>query len=133
MRGWAALLVLTLAASTPAQAHHSLIGYDQAKVVRLTGVVFGFHFTQPHPFLIIESQEPGATGRWRLEMDNLHELTDIGLSRDSFKRGEKVLVSGNPDRHGAREMYLRRLDRPSDNLRYEQVGFRPSVGVIPKP
>ena len=60
-------------------------------------------------------------------MDNLYELDEIGISRTTFKPGERVTVSGWPDRTKPREIYLRRLDRPSDGLRYEQIGTRPRL------
>ncbi len=126
MRAVAGLLLLTTLASTaPAQAHHSLWGYDQGKLSPLAGVVTDFQFIQPHPFLVIEVEAGGAKQSWRLEMDNLWELRDIGMTAATFRRGDRVRVSGNADREGAHAMYLRRLDRPSDSLRYEQVGMRP--------
>jgi hypothetical protein len=60
-------------------------------------------------------------------MDNLHELDEIGISRATFKPGDRVTISGDPDRMKPREIYLRRLDRPSDGLRYEQIGSRPRL------
>jgi len=128
MRGPAPLLLAALiAAAAPAQAHHSLTGYDPSRRTALTGEVAEFHFIQPHPFLTIEVQAGGARQLWRLEMDNLWELRDIGLTKDSFKRGERVTVSGDPMRDGSMGMYLRRLDRPGDGLRYEQAGFNPTL------
>ena len=132
MRGWARPLALALAAAAcPAQAHHSLVGYDQVRQVALEGVVAEFSFTQPHPFLTIEVRAEGETQAWRLEMDNLAELRAIGLSRDAFKPGQRVQVRGDPSRDGSRVAYLRLLDRPSDGLRYEQVGSSPRVSVRP--
>ncbi len=134
MRCWTRLLVLALAASTaPVQAHHSLTGYDQSRLVALTGLVTEFRFTQPHPFLTIEVETAGSKQAWRMEMDNLWELREIGFSAESFRRGDRVLVSGNPNRDGSNRLYLRRLDRPSDSLRYEQAGTTPTVTVRPKP
>jgi len=122
------LLLLLALLATPAAAHHSLAGYDHARRVTLDGVVSEFSFTNPHPFLtIVVGQE-----RWRLEMDNLWELAEIGLTRDSFKPADRVRVSGSPDRTAARSMYLWSLDRASDGLHYEQVGSRPSVRKLPK-
>lgn len=122
------LMVLLVLLATPAAAHHSLAGYDHARRVTLDGVVSEFSFTNPHPFLtIVVGRE-----RWRLEMDNLWELAEIGLTRDSFKPADRVRVSGSPDRNAARSLYLRSLDRPADGLHYEQVGSRPSVRGLPK-
>jgi hypothetical protein len=120
--------------AAPAQAHHSLAGYDQSKPMALEGVVAEFRFAHPHPFLIIKVRSAnGVAEDWRLEMDNLFELDAIGMSKDSFKAGERVLARGDSSRRKANELYLRRLDRPSDGLRYEQVGFSPRVSFQPKP
>lgn len=133
MHGWARTLVLVLCAcSAPAQAHHSLTGYDHARQVAIEGVVSAFEFSNPHPFLTIEVAAASGKQAWRLEMDNLFELRAVGVSRDTFKRGDRVLVSGSASRDGARGMYLRRLDRPSDGLRYEQAGRSPTLSVRPK-
>jgi hypothetical protein len=128
MRNWTGtILTLSLLASA-AQAHHSLSNYDRGRDVRADGVVEEFHFVNPHPFLTIGVTDPsGVRQIWRLEMDNLFELDEIGISRTTFKPGDRVTVSGDPDRTKPREIYLRRLDRPSDGLRYEQIGSRPRL------
>ena len=128
MRNWTGpILTLSLFASA-AQAHHSLSGYDQSRNVSADGVVEEFQFVNPHPVLMIGvTSTSGVRQIWRLEMDNLHELDEIGISRTTFKPGDQVTVSGNPDRTEPTEIYLRRLDRPSDGLHYEQIGSRPRL------
>ncbi len=134
MRNWTGpILTLSLFASA-AQAHHSLTNYDQGRNVSADGVVEEFQFVNPHPVLMIGVTDPsGVRQIWRLEMDNLHELDEVGISRTTFKPGDRVTVSGNPDRTKPREIYLRRLDRPSDGLRYEQPGSRPQLTRTPGP
>jgi hypothetical protein len=125
--------MLSLFASA-AQAHHSLSGYDQGRNVRTDGVVEEFHFANPHPVLMIGVTAPsGARQIWRLEMDNLHELAEIGISKTTFKPGDLVSVSGWPDKMEPKNIYLRRLDRPSDGLRYEQIGLTPRLTHISGP
>ena len=113
MRNWTVpILTLSLFVSA-AQAHHSLSNYDQGRDVRADGVVEEFHFVNPHPFLMIGVTDPsGVRQIWRLEMDNLYELDEIGISRTIVKPGDRVTISGNPDRTKPREIYLRRPDRP---------------------
>ena len=128
MRNWTGpILTLSLIASA-AQAHHSLSGYDRGRNVLADGVVEEFHFVNPHPYLMIGVTDPsGVRQIWRLEMDNLHELDEIGISKTTFKPGDLVTVSGWPDRTEPRSIYLLRLDRPSDGLRYEQIGSSPRL------
>ena len=128
MRNWTGpILTLSLIASA-AQAHHSLSGYDQNRSVRADGVVEEYHFSNPHPVLMVTVTAPsGAREIWRLEMDNLHELVDVGISKTTFKYGDRVTINGWPDKTDPKSVYLRRLDRASDGLRYEQIGLSPRL------
>lgn len=121
----ALILALALIPAAPAGAHHSLTAYDASKRVTHEAVVAEFHYTQPHPFMFVEV----AGQRWRLEMDNLWELDQIGMKRDTFRPLDRVRVTGSPDRGGRPAMYLRRLERDSDGLVYEQLGMRPSLTI----
>jgi thiamine monophosphate kinase len=64
---------------------------------------------------------------WRAEMDNRFELEQIGISRGTFRPGDAVIISGSPGRSQALTLYLWRLERPADRLRYQQVGGSPSI------
>ena len=110
-------------------AHHSLSGiYDSNREVKVEGVVAQFHFINPHPFVTIDvKNESGRVQQWRLEMDNRFELAEIGVTADTLKPGDRVVVSGSPARSQSTSLYIRRLDRPADGFRYEQVGSTPRV------
>ena len=128
MRKWTGPILTLILFASAAQAHHSLSNYDQGRDVRADGVIEEFHFVNPHPFLMIGVTDPsGVRQVWRLEMDNLHELDEIGISKTTFKYGDKVTINGWPDKTDPRSFYLRRLDRPSDGLRYEQIGLSPHL------
>ena len=60
-------------------------------------------------------------------MDNRHELTDIGMTKDTLKPGERIVVSGNAGHTQPRILYIRKLDRPADGYGFEQVGNRPRL------
>ena len=124
------LLAATLAAAgVPANAHHSIAAaYDSAKRLTLEGAIAEFHFVNPHPVLIIEvAVADGAKESWRLEMDNRRELVEIGITSDTFRPGDRVVVQGNAGRTEPRTLYLYRLDRAADGLRYEQLGYSPKI------
>ncbi|HZF30188.1 MAG TPA: DUF6152 family protein [Gammaproteobacteria bacterium] len=127
------LLAASLAAAVPANAHHSIAAiYDSAKRLTLEGSVTEFHFVNPHPFLIVDV--PGGGGApesWRLELDNRWELSEIGITSDTFRPGDRVVVSGSAGRTQPRTLYLLRLDRAHDGLRYEQIGYSPHISTQP--
>jgi uncharacterized protein DUF6152 len=123
-------LVLGFAVSiATADAHHSLATvYDSSRPVTIDGIVSEFYFVNPHPYLVVTVRDAnGQTKSWRLEMDNRWELSDVGMSGNTFRAGERVVVTGDPARTQAQMLYVRALDRPADGFRYEQVGTSPRV------
>ena len=127
---WGLTLVAALGGWTAAEAHHSLYGvYDSARQVTVEAVVTEFHFVNPHPFVMAEvAGRDGIARAWRFEMDNRWELAGIGVTDATFKRGDRIVVTGSVGRTEATHLYIRRLDRPADGFSYEQVGTRPRVG-----
>ena len=105
--------------------HHSIAGvYDNTRQVTIDAVVAEFHFVNPHPFVLVDAK----TERWKLELDNLSELVDVGMTKFTLKPGDRVVVSGSPSRSAPpQSMYVMKLDRPADGFRYEQVGTSPRV------
>jgi len=124
-----ALYLFCLCASL-AWGHHSFGNiYDSSQNVTIEGVVAEFMFVHPHPFLVIDVTREGRKHSWRGEMDNRFELSDIGIRADTFKPGDRVVVSGSPGRNEERTLYVWKLERPADGLVYEQIGSTPHVNL----
>jgi hypothetical protein len=125
--------VATLALGAAAAAHHSISNmYDNAKQRTFEARVAEFQFVNPHPYVVVTA-DPDSTGteqRYKFEMDNRHELVDIGISAETFKLGDRVVVTGSVNRTSPNSFYLWRLDRAADGLHYEQIGFDPHISYI---
>jgi Family of unknown function (DUF6152) len=121
------LTVLILGATI--EAHHAISAiYDNSKPITLRGTVTEFQFVNPHPFVMMEvGDERGHAQTWQLEMDNRFELVAIGMTADSLKKGDRVVVTGGPARSRSNGLYVLRLDREADGLRYEQIGASPRI------
>jgi len=123
-----------LALGNAAFAHHSISGvYDSGRQVTVEGSVVEFQFVNPHPVLVISvvaGAGAGAVQTWRLEMDNRYELVDIGVSGATFRPGDRVIATGSAARAEPRSLYLMKLDRPADGLRYEQIGTSPRISRV---
>jgi hypothetical protein len=113
----------------PAEAHHSISGmYDSRRDVRVEGVVTQFEFINPHAFITLEVREAGRIPQqWRVELDDRGELSDIGMTSNTLRQGDHVIVVGSPARREANRLFLARLDRPADGYSFEQVGGRPRL------
>jgi hypothetical protein len=120
--------------SAALSAHHSIAAvYDAGRQVTVDAVVTEFHFVYPHPFVRVDARDvSGVTASWLLEMDNRRELEGVGMSADTMKPGDRIIASGSPSLKQPNSLYVRRLDRPADRFRYEQIGTSPRIGVIPK-
>lgn len=129
------LLCLALLTASPhavLRAHHSIAGvYDSNQRVTVDGVVAEFAFVNPHPFVVVDVVDGGRSQSWRLELDNRFELVGIGMSADTLKPGDRIVVTGSRARNGTRGLYVRQLDRPADGFRYEQVGASPRIRTSP--
>jgi hypothetical protein len=128
MRGLILALLLTLG-GTVAQGHHSIAAmYDRDRPVKLDAIIVEFALVQPHPFLVVDVKDSNGSARWRGEMDNRHELVSLGIKADTFRPGDRVIVSGTTGRTQPRTLYIWRLDRPADGFWYEQIGMSPRIG-----
>jgi Family of unknown function (DUF6152) len=130
MKRWMVLLAAAVATTVvPAHAHHSISSvYDSSRRATVDGIVAQFLLVNPHPFLLIDvTDAAGQVQRWRLEMDNRRELADIGVTPNTFKPGDRVVVTGSLARTQPRSLYVLRLDRPVDGFWYEQVGQSPRI------
>ena len=123
-------LALAIAISgTAVHAHHSLSAYDSSRQVSIQGVVTQFHFVNPHPMLVVEVNDTnGKVQEWRLELDNRWELSAVGITAETFKPGDRLVVSGNRGRaQSPPSMYVQKLDRPADGFGFEQVNSSPRL------
>jgi hypothetical protein len=121
----------TAALAAVMTAHHSISGvYDTSRHLTIEGVVAEFQFINPHPFLIIDVKDGADSRRWRLELDNRSELSRIGVTAQTLKPGDAVVVTGSPSRTLAESLYISRLDRPADGFRYEQIGSSPRIRTV---
>ena len=131
MLGVGSCAIVMALSGTVTHAHHSLAGmYDQSRRVALDGIVAQFHYVNPHPYVLLDVKDAsGRTQQWRLEMDNRRELADIGVTSETLKQGDRLVVSGSPGRAEPRLLYVWKLDRPADGLDYEQIGGTPRIRI----
>jgi hypothetical protein len=135
MQRWIAAAAIGIGISGPAvSAHHSISSYyDGDRQVTIQAIVTQFLFVTPHPILVVDvANDGGAVQQWRLEMDNRSELSGVGMTADTLKSGDRLVVRGSPGRNQPQTLYIRRLDRAADGFWYEQVSTSPRIGVSRK-
>jgi Family of unknown function (DUF6152) len=135
MKTNAFLFLVSLIVLTEAMlSHHSISGaYIVGREITVEGIVKEFHFVNPHPFLLVEVRNANGSGKtWKFEMDNRFELADVGIKNDTFKAGNRIVVTGNPATEDKESLYIRKLERPSDGFRLEQIESSPRITSKPR-
>src|SRR5688572_16154315 len=116
------LLVLTIAViagGLTARAHHSFAAtYDEAKTIKIEGKLVQFLFRNPHSFVhVMAPDEKGQTQRWAVEWGGTGALGATGVTRETLRPGDVVVITGPPGRNPADfRMRMITLHRPSDGF-----------------
>ena len=121
----AALTVAALAIGAEAWAHHSFAAtYLEDQKVTIEGRLMQLAFRGPHSFVqVMVKEADGSNTLWVVEWGSPAQLGGQGVTRDTLKPGDQVVVTGNPGRT-AEDHRLRLLvfKRPKDGW---------SWGVLP--
>ena len=102
------LFPLMLAFTAVAAAHHSTANFDRSKEQTIKGTVAYFGFTNPHSFSTSTWSIPAPA---RAEQYKVFAAGRVLLVRydwkpDDVKSGDKVTVTGYPDRDNPHFLYL---------------------------
>ena len=127
-------LVVLLAAAAcvvarPALAHHSFAAtYLETQSVTIEGELIQFVFRNPHSFVHVEVKEKdGSVVTYNVEWGGTGQLGGSGVSRDTLKAGDHVIITGAPGRNAAdRRIRMVSLKRPKDGFTW---GGRPGETV----
>ena len=107
----------TLCVALGANAHHSFTAtYDESKEVRIEGTLVAFHFRNPHASVdVLAETESGETVRYGIEWGGAGQLAGQGVTRETLKAGDHVIITGNPSRNTQEHrLRMQSLLRPSD-------------------
>ena len=88
----------------PLLAHHPFSSeFDANKPVTLTGMVADVEWSKPHVSFYLDSKNnSGVNEQWKLEMASPDFLTERGIKRGTFKKGERLTVRAYRASNGAR-------------------------------
>jgi hypothetical protein len=118
------LVILLAAAATSvagarAFAHHSFSAtYQEDQSVTIEGELVQFIFRNPHSFVHVNvKQKDGAVVRYAVEWGGAGQLGGQGVSRETLKPGDFVVITGSPGRNPAENrVRMVRLRRPKDGF-----------------
>lgn len=111
------LVAVACAAAGAALAHHSVANFDFTKSATVTGTVQYFSFTSPHSFIDLQVREAdGQEHTYKIFTVARVVMSRTGWAADDLKAGDRVTVTGSPDRKDPRYMYLNQVTFPSGKI-----------------
>ena len=123
MKRYLAVLLVATAAlaagASRASAHHSFAAtYLEDQSVTIEGELVQFLFRNPHSFVhLMGPDENGQMQRWAIEWAAAGQLN--GITRDTLKPGDHVIVTGNPGRTADdHRLRMRSIFRPKDGFKW---------------
>ena len=111
------LLALTGAGTHSLSAHHSFAAYYfEEQSVTFEGVVQEFQYRSPHAILVFSARDAAGQPRvYAAEWGNPNRLSRQGITRDTLKPGDGVIVTGSPGRTASEyKLHLKGIQRPKD-------------------
>lgn len=105
-----------LAMPTTAGGHHSVLGFDTSRQVRIAGTITRVVWQNPH--VHVEVEVAGAPPeRWSIEAESANLLRRIGWSEAALAPGMPIRVTGAQARDGALVLRCESVQRLDDSGR----------------
>lgn len=115
------LVALALLSGASAYAHHSFAAtYYRDKTMTLEGDLDQFMFRNPHSWVhLLVKNEKGEVQRWAVEWGGGGQLARQGVSKDTLRIGDHVIITANPGRDPEdHRVLLVTLTRPVDGWKW---------------
>jgi Family of unknown function (DUF6152) len=104
-----------------AYAHHSFAAtYFEDKHEKIEGNLVQFLYRNPHSFVHVEApDDKGVMQRWAVEWGAGGQLGRQGVTRETLKPGDHVIIVGNPGRNPEdHRLRMVNITRPSDGWKW---------------
>lgn len=123
---YVAVFVL-LVATMHSSAHHAFSAeYDENKLVKVSGTVTAFQWTNPHVWLAIDEKDgSGKVTSWRFEMGSPNGLLHRGWTSMELKEGDRVAVDGYGAKDGGNVANARMVTLPDGRKLFGGFGSTP--------
>lgn len=111
--------------AVPAWAHHSFAAsYDENKRITIEGELVAFDYRNPHAWVTLNvADAQGNPVLWQAEWRSPVRLEQDGISKDTLRPGDHILITGSPGKTAAdHRIHLKTIERPSDGFRNEGMG-----------
>ena len=94
----------------PMFAHHGNAAYEMSKTISFKATITKYDYTNPHTTIYFDvTDDKGNVEHWVAETTNPAMLNRVGWNRDTLKAGDQVTVVANPNKVGAKVVFLQKV------------------------
>ena len=121
-----ALTLLTLASGLIFAHHSASATYIHGKSVKIEGTLKEFIWRNPHSFMKVQApDEKGEMQMWVIEGAAAAVLAEQGVTTNTLRPGDHVVVTGYPGRiEEDHRLLLESVQRPSDGFKWQGPAAR---------
>ena len=106
-------------------AHHSFAAtYLEGQETSIEGQLVQFIYRNPHSFVQVMAPDPETKEmvRWAVEWAGNGQLRQAGITAETLKVGDRVVIAGSPGRNPEEHrLRMRTIVRPKDGWRWGGV------------
>jgi hypothetical protein len=119
-----AALLTVLPAGVALFAHHGNAAYDMSKTTSYKSTITKFAYSNPHTLVYFDiTDDKGNIEHWIAETTNPGMLNRVGWSKETLKPGDQVTLVANPNKVGARVVFLEKVIFPDGKELSAQKAF----------
>jgi hypothetical protein len=107
---------MTLLSPLPMRAHHAFAAeFDEKKPIKFVdATVTRVMLINPHSWIYVDVKQPdGTTENWAIEAGSPNILLRRGITKDTLKVGQKIVVDGYQSKDGSHRANGRDLKLPN--------------------
>ena len=114
-------LLVAFVGAGPVYGHHAFAAYYfEEQMISIEGEVVELEYQNPHAWVHVAA--PDSSGRMQkygAEWSNPGRLSQQGITRDTLRPGDRVILTGSPARDPAvYRLHLKRIERPADGWKW---------------
>lgn len=116
MRVMLSVGVVVMASIAPLRAHHAFAAeFDEKKPVKfLDATVTKVELINPHSWIHVDvKQADGTVENWAIEAGSPNILMRRGITKNTLKRGDKIVIDGYQSKDGSHRANGRDLTLPN--------------------
>jgi hypothetical protein len=89
-----------------ASAHHGLANFNLNVDITLSGTIKDIALVNPHSWIYLDvTNDDGTVSEWKCELRGATVLRRSGWSKEMFPIGERMTITGSPDRYEENTCY----------------------------